>query len=318
MSPDPLFPSTRPYRTQHLDVDAVHRIYVEECGHPGGLPVVFLHGGPGAGCDAWHRRFFDPRVYRVVLFDQRGCGRSTPHASLEDNTTWDLVADLERIREALGIQRWVLFGGSWGTTLALAYAQAHPQRVLGMILRGVFLCRDQDIRWFYQEGANRLFPDHWEDFIAPIPLAERDDLVSAYYRRLTGSDELGRMAAARAWSQWEGRAATLVPDPAVVSHFRDPFLSLSLARVESHYFVHRAFLEPDQLLRQAHRLAGIPGAIVHGRYDLICPVDQALALHRAWPDSHLRIVPDAGHSAGEAGTAAALVAATREMAGRLA
>ncbi|EHQ51333.1 proline iminopeptidase [Ectothiorhodospira sp. PHS-1] len=318
MSVDSLFPDIRPYRTRPLDVDPPHRLYLEECGNPEGLPVVFLHGGPGSGCESWHRRFFDPNRYRIVLFDQRGCGRSTPHACLESNTTWDLVADMERIRESLGINRWVLFGGSWGSTLALAYAQTHPERVLGMVLRGIFLCRDEDIRWFYQEGAGRLFPDHWADYLTPIPEAERSDMVAAYYQRLTGADEVARMAAAKAWSEWEGRTATLITNPAVVGHFQNPFTALSLARIECHYFRHQAFLAPGQLLRDAHRLAEIPGYIIHGRYDVVCPVDQAWALHRAWPGAELTIVPDAGHSASEPGIAQALVGATQALADRLA
>ncbi|SEQ07987.1 proline iminopeptidase [Ectothiorhodospira magna] len=318
MSVDPLFPDCRPYRIRHLDVDPPHRLHLEECGHPKGLPVVFLHGGPGGGCEPWHRRFFDPDRYRVILFDQRGCGRSTPHACLESNTTWDLVADMERIREHLGIDRWVLFGGSWGSTLALAYAQTHPERVLGMVLRGIFLCRDEDIRWFYQEGAGRLFPDHWADYLAPIPEAERSDLVTAYYQRLTGADEVARMAAAKAWSEWEGRTATLTPNPAVVSHFQDPFTALGLARIECHYFHHGAFLEPGQLLRDAGRLRDIPCHIIHGRYDVVCPVDQAWALHQVWPEAELTIIPTAGHAASEPGIAQALVAATQTLADRLA
>jgi proline iminopeptidase len=318
MPSDLLYPSIHPHGSQHLSVDNTHRLYLEECGNPSGLPVIFLHGGPGAGCDVWHRRFFDPARYRVVLFDQRGCGRSTPHASLDSNTTWDLVDDMERIREHLGIDRWVLFGGSWGSTLALAYAQQHPHRVLGMILRGIFLCRPRDIQWFYQDGAGRLFPDYWEDYLAPIPEAERDDMVAAYYRRLTSDDELTRMAVAKTWSQWEGRAATLTTNPGVVAHFQDPYVALSLARVECHYFKHRCFLEPEQLLRDADRLSDIPGSIVHGRYDVVCPVDQAWALHKAWPVADLHIIPDAGHSASEPGIARELVAATDTLAERLA
>lgn len=313
-----LYPPIEPHRVETLAVDDLHRLHVEECGRSDGLPAVFLHGGPGSGCEPWHRRFFDPARYRVVLFDQRGCGRSRPHAALEANTTAHLVADMERIRTQLGIERWVVFGGSWGSTLALAYAQAHPQRVLGLVLRGVFLCRPRDIRWFYQEGAGRLFPDHWEDYLAPIPEAERDDLVSAYHRRLTGEDEVARMAAAKAWSEWEGRTATLLPNPGVVSHFQDPHVALSLARIECHYFINGAFLEPDQLLRDAHRMRDIPGTIVHGRYDVVCPLDQAHVLHRAWPGARFEVIPDAGHSAGEPGIVGALVRATDAMAERFA
>lgn len=312
-----LYPPIDPYHMETLAVDQTHRLHLETCGTAQGLPVVFLHGGPGSGCEPWHRRFFDPAAYRIVLFDQRGCGRSRPHAALEDNTTAHLVADMERIREHLGIERWVVFGGSWGSTLALAYAEAHPERVLGLVLRGIFLCRPRDIHWFYQDGAGRLFPDYWEDYLAPIPEAERDDMVSAYYRRLTGEDEVARMAAAKAWSEWEGRTATLLPNPGVVDHFRDPHVALSLARIECHYFMNQSFLEPNQLLRDAHRLADIPGTIVHGRYDVVCPLDQAYALHRAWPRAKLEIVQDAGHSAGEPGIVDALVRATDELAAML-
>jgi proline iminopeptidase len=292
-----LFPEILPYRVQHLPVDDVHTLYVEEVGTPDGTPAVFLHGGPGAGCEAYHRRFFDPARYRVVLFDQRGAGRSTPHASLENNTTWDLVADIERIREHLGIERWLVFGGSWGSTLALAYAEAHPERVTGLILRGIFLCRPHEIAWFYQEGASRLFPDYWQDFIAPIDPADRGDMLSAYHRLLTGGDELRRLAAARAWSIWEGRTATLLPNDGVAGHFAQAHVALSMARIECHYFVNDAFLEFDQLLRGIDRLRGVPGIIVHGRYDAICPVENAWQLHESWPDSELFIVPGAGHSA---------------------
>ena len=312
-----LYPDFPPYASHSLRVDPRHCLHVEECGRPGGIPAVFLHGGPGAGCEPYHRRFFDPERYRLVLFDQRGAGRSTPHADLTDNTTWDLVADMERIREHLGIERWLVFGGSWGSTLALAYAQTHPARVSALILRGIFLCRPQEIAWFYQQGASRIFPDYWEDFLAPVPASERGDLLGAYHRLLTGDDEVARLAAARAWSIWEGRTATLLPNPAVVDHFGGAHVALSLARIECHYFVNDAFLRPNQLLEDAGVLAGIPGVIVHGRYDLICPLENAWALHRAWPGSELQIVPDAGHSAAEPGIRAALVAATERFATQL-
>jgi proline iminopeptidase len=312
-----LFPDIAPYRTLRLAVDPPHELYVEEGGQPDGLPALFLHGGPGSGCEPYHRRFFDPRRYRLILFDQRGCGRSIPHAELGGNDTWALVGDIERIRTHLGIERWLVFGGSWGSTLALAYAETHPERVAGLVLRGIFLCRDEEIRWFYQEGADRVFPDYWEDFLAPIPQGERHDLVAAYHRRLTGDDEVARLAAAKAWSIWEGRTASLLPNSAIVGHFGQARVALSLARIECHYFVHRAFLEPNQLLRDAARIAAIPGVIVHGRYDLICPLKNAWELHRAWPSSELHVVPDAGHAASEPGVAAALVAATDRMAGLL-
>lgn len=304
------------YRQFRLPVDSPHELYVEECGRADGLPAIFLHGGPGAGCEPYHRGFFDPKRYRVILFDQRGCGRSRPHAALEGNTTADLIADIERLRAYLRIERWVVFGGSWGSTLGLAYAEQHPERVLGLILRGVFLCRPRDIDWFYRDGASFLFPDYWRDFIDPIPTAERGDLMQAFYRRLTGADEVQRMAAAKAWSIWEGRTATLRSNPGVVGHFADPHVALSLARIECHYFVNGCFISPDQLLNEAHRLKDIPGAIVHGRYDVICPLEQAWELHLAWPRAKFTIVPDAGHSATEPGIVDALVRATNEMAER--
>jgi proline iminopeptidase len=312
-----LFDAIEPYATHTLTVSAVHRLYVEECGRRDGIPVIFVHGGPGAGCEPWHRRFFNPDVYRIILFDQRGCGRSVPHAGLDGNDTASLVADMEAIREKLDIERWVVFGGSWGSTLGLVYAETHPERVLGLILRGIFLCRPRDIHWFYQEGASFLLPERWQDFLAPIPEAERDDLVSAYYRRLTGKDEVGRMAAAKAWSLWEAHASTLLPKAAVVDHFGNPHTALSLARIECHYFMHDSFLQQDQILNNTHRLRDIPGVIVHGRYDVVCPVEQAWLLQRAWPDAELQVVPDAGHSALEHGIVDALVRATEQTAMRL-
>lgn len=309
-----LYPALKPSATYRLAVTAPHVLYVEESGNPRGVPVLFVHGGPGAGCEDYHRRFFNPKRYRIILFDQRGAGRSTPHARLEDNTTQDLVADMEAIRTHLGIERWLLFGGSWGSTLSLVYAQAHPARVLALIVRGIFLCRPHEIRWFYQEGANRIFPDYWQDFLAPIPVAERDDLVAAYYRRLTGDDAATRLRAAQAWSLWEGRAATLQQKKSVTDFFGSAHTALSLARIEAHYFVHDSFLAPDQILRDAAVLADIPGVIVHGRYDIVCPVDSAFALKAAWPRAELRVVPDAGHSASEPGISAALVEATDRFA----
>ena len=309
-----LFPALEPYRTHALAVADGHRLHVEECGNAQGLPVLFVHGGPGAGCEAYHRRFFDPELYRIVLFDQRGCGRSNPHAALEGNTTQDLVADIEVIRTTLEIDRWVVFGGSWGSTLGLVYAETHPRRVLGLILRGIFLCRPQDIHWFYQDGASHLLPDHWEDYLKPIPEDERENLVLAYHRRLTGDNEVSRMAAARAWSLWEGRTSTLLPKSAVVDHFGNSHTALSLARIECHYFMNDSFLEPDQILRNTGRLRDIPGIIVHGRYDVVCPLEQAWALHRAWPQSRLQVVPDAGHSATEPGIVDALLTATSQFA----
>ncbi|MFZ5757346.1 MAG: prolyl aminopeptidase [Pseudomonadota bacterium] len=312
-----LYPDIEPYRTFRLAVDAPHEIYVEECGNRLGIPVVFLHGGPGGGCSPLHRRFFDPARYRIVLFDQRGCGHSTPHAELAGNDTWALVADMERLRAELGIERWLVFGGSWGSTLALAYAQKHPERVLGLILRGIFLCRPRDLHWFYQSGADRVYPDYWRDYLAPIPEAERGDLMQAYHRRLTGADQAERERCAIAWSVWEGRCATLHPDPSLEEHYRDPQVALAFAGIENHYFVNDCFFAPGQLLRDAHRLADIPGVIVHGRYDIVCPVEQAFDLHRAWPQAELVIVPDAAHAVTEPGITVALLQATDAFAHRL-
>ncbi len=312
-----LYPSIRPYVKHTLDVDPVHSLHLEECGNPEGIPALFIHGGPGAGYEHYHRRFFDPNRYRIILFNQRGAGRSTPHAELIDNNTQALLADMEKIREHLGIERWLLFGGSWGSTLALVYAETYPERVLGLILRGIFLCRSKDIVWFYQEGASEVLPDYWQDFLRPIPAAERNQMVQAYYKRLTGADELARMSAAKAWTLWEARAATLRPNPALVNHLSEPFTALSMARIECHYFIHDAFLEPDQILQNAGRLAAIPGIIIHGRYDLVCPLDNAWALHRAWPRAELKIIAEAGHAATEPGILSALVEATDAMAERL-
>lgn len=311
-----LYPEIKPYHAEQLAVDGTHTLYVEQVGNADGLPALFLHGGPGAGCEPYHRRFFDPQRYRVVLFDQRGAGRSTPHASLQDNTTWDLISDIEAIRRHLGIQRWLVFGGSWGSTLALAYAQAHPQQVAALVLRGIFLCRPHEIEWFYQHGASRLFPDYWEDFVAPIAPAERGDMLTAYHRLLTGDDELRRLAAAKAWSVWEGRTATLLPDERVARHFAQAHVALSMARIECHYFMHDAYLRPNQLIEDAGRLQGIPGVIVHGRYDAICPLQSAWELHNAWPGSELSIIADAGHSAAETGIRKCLIEATDRLAER--
>jgi len=308
-----LYPPIKVNRQFWLQVDPLHELYVEESGNPEGLPVLFVHGGPGAGCEEKHRSYFDPNVYRIILFDQRGAGKSRPHASLERNTTLDLVSDMEKIRVALEIDRWVLFGGSWGSTLSLVYAELHPDRVMGLILRGIFLCRPSEIAWFYQDGAKHLFPDYWQDFIAPIPDDERHDLLNAHHRRLTGDDEVARMRSAEAWSVWEGRTATLVPKREVVDFFSNPHVALALSRIESHYFVNHIFLEQNYILANAYRLKNIPGTIVHGRYDVVCPLENAWDLHRAWPESSLEIIPDAGHSASEPGIVHALIQATIDM-----
>jgi proline iminopeptidase len=316
---DPLhwmYPPIEARRTGRLRVSDVHDLYWEESGNPEGKPVVFLHGGPGGGTDPKQRRFFHPDRYRIVLFDQRGCGRSTPHASLEANTTWDLVADIERLREHLGIDRWQVFGGSWGSTLALAYAQRHPDRVTELVLRGIFLLRRREIEWFYQHGASVLFPDLWEPYRDHIPEAERGDMVSAYHRRLTGDDPGVRTEAARRWSVWEGGTSKLLPDPAMTAHYDEDAVALAMARIECHYFMNRGFLETeDQLLREVGRIRHIPATIVQGRYDVVCPIDSAWALHRVWPEADFVVSPDSGHSAFENGNCRALVAATDRYAG---
>jgi proline iminopeptidase len=305
------YPESEPYDSGFLAVDGRHRLFYEQCGNPQGKPVVMLHGGPGAGCGARMRRFHDPSRYRIILFDQRGAGRSTPHADLTDNTTWDLVADIEKLREHLRIERWQVFGGSWGSTLALAYAESHPQRVTELITRGIFMLRRWELEWFYQGGCHRLFPDAWEKYLAPIPVVEHGDLISAYHRRLTSPDEATRLAAARAWSVWEASTSFLRQDPDFIDSHEDPHFALAFARIECHYFVNGGFFEvEDQLLRDAHRLAGIPGVIVHGRYDVVCPVQNAWELHKAWPDAKLMISPTSGHSAFEEENTHSLVEAT--------
>lgn len=308
-----LYPEIRPYAEHRLSVDDIHELYIEESGNPDGIPVLVVHGGPGAGTEENLRRFFDAERFRIILFDQRGCGRSTPLAELRNNTTEHLVADMETIRTLLGIERWMLFGGSWGSTLSLVYAQAYPERVLGLVLRGIFLCRPSDIHWFYQSGASRIFPDYWKDYLAPIPVAEQGDMVRAYYRRLTSSNELEQIHAAKAWSVWEGRTATLNPNPRIVERFGHPHVAISLARTECHYFMNNSFLEPGQILRDAYRLKGIPGVIIHGRYDVICPLDNATDLHQAWPEAELQVIREAGHSAYEPPIVDALLKAVQVM-----
>lgn len=310
-----LYPSIEPYMQARMTVSGGHEIYYEQSGNPEGIPVIVVHGGPGGGSNPTMRRCHDPRKYRIILFDQRGCGRSTPHASLDANTTWDLVADMERIRERLGIERWQLFGGSWGSTLSLAYAETHPERVHSIILRGVFLLRDAELGWFYRDGASWLFPDAFEGYLAQIPEAERGDMIAAYYRRLTHVDRRVQIEAAKAWSVWEGSTLSLYEDPDRVRHFANEAYALAFARIECHYFVNRGFFDHDgQLLTNAHRIASIPGTIVHGRYDVCTPIRNAWDLHKAWPRSELRIVPDAGHAMTEPGIVHELVAATRRWA----
>lgn len=315
---DPLtwhYPPIEPYATGRLRVASPHEIYFEESGNPSGKPVIVLHGGPGAGSDPKQRRFFHPEKYRIVIMDQRGSGNSTPHACLDGNTTWDLVSDIEALREHLGIERWQVFGGSWGSTLALAYAEKHPDRVTELVLRGIFLLRRKEIEWFYQGGASILFPDAWEPYLDHIPESERGDLLSAYYRRLTSDDAEVRLAAARIWSAWEASTSKLLPDADLVSHFEEEAFALAFARIEAHYFVNRGFFEvDDQLLRDVGRIRGIPAVIAQGRYDVVCPMDSAWALHRAWPEADFIVSHDAGHSALEPGNSRALVAATDRFA----
>ncbi|HYJ85484.1 MAG TPA: prolyl aminopeptidase [Pyrinomonadaceae bacterium] len=306
-----LYPATEPFDTGRLEVSPIHELYYEQVGNPNGKPAVFLHGGPGGGLTLDYRRYFDPAVYRVVLFDQRGSGQSTPHASLEENTTWHLVADIERLREHLGIDRWLVFGGSWGSTLSLAYAETHPERVTELVLRGIFLCRPKEIRWFYQGGANWLFADVWEEYLNVIPEAERGDMMSAYYRRLTGNDEKAKVEAARAWSIWEGSTSKLFFDHHSIERFADTEFALAFARIECHYFMNNCFFDTDNyLVENVGKIRHIPGVIVQGRYDVVCPMTSAWDLHRAWPEADLQIIPDAGHSISEPGIISALVNAT--------
>lgn len=306
-----LYPPVEPYETGSLEVSKLHTIYWEQSGNPKGAPILFVHGGPGGGTEPAHRRFFDPKHYRIVLFDQRGCGKSTPHAELRENTTWDLVADMERLREHLKIERWVLFGGSWGSTLAMAYAIKHPERVRAIVLRGIFLVRRKELLWFYQHGCSEMFPDAWQHFLAPIPAEERGDIIAAYHKRLTSPDPQVRGAAARAWSVWEASTSKLLPDPKLQAHHNDTRYAEAFAGIECHYFVNRGFFDGETFFfDNIGKLRPIPGTIIHGRYDVVCPIETAWELHRAWPEADFRVVADAGHSAFEPGIARELVAAT--------
>ncbi len=310
-----LYPPIQPYDQGTLPVSPLHTLHYEQCGDPAGQPIVFLHGGPGGGIDPVYRQYFDPKRWRVVLFDQRGCGKSRPYAELRENTTWDLVADIEKLRQHLGIDRWFVFGGSWGSTLALAYGQTHPQSCLGFILRGIFLLRSFEIRWFYQSGASHLFPDAWQHYLEPIPPEERGDLLAAYHRRLTDPDREVRLKAARAWAIWEASTSKLLPSPDLIQRFGQGEFAEAFARIECHYFVHRGFLDPeDQLLRGVARIRHLPGIIVQGRYDVVCPPISAWELHQAWPEAEFRIIPDAGHSMTEPGIRTALLEATDRFA----
>ncbi|AHI24316.1 prolyl aminopeptidase [Komagataeibacter xylinus] len=312
------YPPIAPYDHGWLDTGEGHRIYWELCGNPDGIPVVFLHGGPGGGCSAFQRQMFDPARYRILLFDQRGCGRSTPHASLVNNTTWHLVADIERLRIMTGAEKWMVFGGSWGSTLALAYAQAHPGHVSALVLRGIFTLRRAELLWYYQDGASWLFPDLWEQFVAPIPPDERGDLMAAYHRQLTGPDADVRMKAAIAWSVWEGRTITLHPASDTIIQHADPRYALAFSRIENHYFINAGWLDEGQLIRDVGRIRHIPAVIVQGRYDVTTPMRTAWDLHRAWPEADFRIIDTAAHAMTEPGILSALLDATDTMAGRLA
>jgi proline iminopeptidase len=309
------YPEIEPYETGMLDVGEGHTIYWERVGTPGAKPAVFLHGGPGGATSPKQRRVFDPGAYDVLLFDQRGCGRSTPHAELEANTTWHLVADIERLREMIGVERWLVFGGSWGSTLALAYAETHTERVSELVLRGVYTLTRAELAWYYQFGVSEMFPDKWERFVAPIPPAERADMMGAYRKRLTSDDPATRIEAARAWSLWEGETITLLPEPEASGKFGEDDFALAFARIENHFFVHGGWLDEGQLIRDAHKLAHVPGVIVHGRYDMPCPVRYAYALSKAWPRAEFHLVEGAGHAFTEPGILDRLIRATDSFAG---
>ncbi|ABA22604.1 prolyl aminopeptidase, Serine peptidase, MEROPS family S33 [Trichormus variabilis ATCC 29413] len=310
-----LYPLIEPYKEGKLKVSQLHTIHFEESGNPQGKPIVLLHGGPGGGCPPVYRQYFHHEKWRLVMFDQRGCGKSQPHAELRENTTWDLVSDIEKLREHLGIEKWVVFGGSWGSTLSLAYSQTHPERCLGLILRGIFLLRQKELRWFYQEGASYIFPDAWEEYLQPIPVDERDDLLTAYYQRLTSPDSQVRQEAARAWSIWEASTSRLFPDTQLKQTFAEDKFAEAFARIECHYFINKGFLNSDhQLLLNVDCIRHIPSVIVQGRYDVVCPMTSAWELHRAWPEAEFIVVPDAGHSMSEVGIRSALIEATDRFA----
>jgi len=314
MALNEFFPPIEPFHSEFLKVSDIHNIYVEQCGNPKGRPVIFLHGGPGGGCHEDHRRFFDPSHYRIILFDQRGAGRSTPAAELRENSTWDLVSDIENIRTHLDIQDWIVFGGSWGSTLALAYAIKHADRVKGLILRGIFLCRPSEINWFYQDGASNIFPDVWDRYFNHIPANERNDFVTAYYKRLTDSNPEVRLQAAKIWSQWEAATSRLYVSPESIDEFEDPTYALQFARIECHYFMNNAFFETNNfLIENVSKIRHIPTSIVQGRYDVVCPARSAWDLHKAWPETELFIIPDAGHAAGEPGIKSKLIDLTNHF-----
>jgi proline iminopeptidase len=306
-----LYPEIEPYRTDFLKVSALHTIYYEECGNPQGKPVVFLHGGPGGGLLKSYRQYFNPKKWRIILFDQRGSGQSTPHAELKENTTWDIVADIEKLRNHLGIAKWSVFGGSWGSTLALAYAQSHPDKVTDIVLRGIFTVRHEEIQWFYQKGASYVYPDAFEDFLKPIPIHERHDMLTAYYKRLTSEDKKIQLEAAKAWAIWEGLTSKLLQDKDSVQRFGEDNFALAFSRIECHYFINKGFFEKDdQLIANVFKIRHIPAVIIQGRYDMPCPVITAWELHKAWPEAEFIIVPDAGHSMSDPGILSELLKAT--------
>ena len=306
-----LYPAIEPYHHDTLQVSEIHTLYYEQCGNPEGVPVIFLHGGPGGGCIEDYRRYFDPKKWRIILFDQRGCGRSKPFADLRENTTWDLVADIEKIRETLNIEKWAVFGGSWGSTLALSYSQTHPDKVSALFLRGIFMLRQKELRWFYQEGCSFLFPDAWEHYLEPIPVNERDNLIEAYYKQLTSEDKNIRQKAARAWSVWEASTSKLLQNEKLMEDFAADDFAEAFARIECHYFINKGFMEEEnQLLNNVDKIRHIPAIIVQGRYDVVCPPQSAWELHRAWPEAEFVMVGDAGHSLSEKGITDALIEAT--------
>ncbi len=310
----PLFPPIEPYQKHFINVSSLHKIYVEESGNPKGKPLLFLHGGPGGGTDPEHRRLYDPQIFRIILLDQRGCGHSTPFAELTENTTWDLVSDIEVVRKHLHVENWLVHGGSWGSTLALVYAITHPRSVKGLILRGIFLCTPKELQWFYQEGAHWIFPDAWAPYEALIPLEERKDYITAYYKRLTSQDENTRLKAAQTWSQWEASTSNLIPRPDMIAQYANPIKALPFARIEAHYFINKAFLPTDNfILENCDKIEHIPTRIIHGRYDVVCPVKNAWDLHHRLPKSTLNIIPNAGHSLFEPAILSSVIEACHEL-----
>ncbi len=310
-----LYPSIEPYNEGKLKVSELHTMHYEQSGNPQGKPVIFLHGGPGGGISTMYRQYFDPQKWRIIIFDQRGCGQSTPYAELRENTTWDLVRDIEQLREHLAIEKWIVFGGSWGSTLSLAYSETHPERCKGLILRGIFMLRQKELKWFYQEGASYIYPDAWEEYLKPIPVSERNDLLSAYYRRLTSENREIRLEAARAWSVWEASTSKLFPSETSIKRFGEAEFAEAFARIECHYFVNKGFFSSEnQLLENIDRIRHLPGVIVQGRYDVVCPMITAWELQKAWQKAEFIVVPDAGHSVSEPGIRSALIEATERFA----